>query len=70
MAVKDLVTGHRDHAIVVEAERGEHAALSGYEDAVNGMLSPTVREVIERQLLELKQANERVRALDTANQNA
>jgi uncharacterized protein (TIGR02284 family) len=69
MAVKDVVTGHRDHAIVVEAERGEHAALAAYEDAVNGMLSPTVRDVIERQLGELKQANDRVRALDTANQN-
>jgi dihydroorotate dehydrogenase (fumarate) len=38
IGLKGLVPGHHDHTIVTEAKRGEHAALSAYVDALNGML--------------------------------
>jgi uncharacterized protein (TIGR02284 family) len=49
MTVRDAVGGHEDAAIVREAERGERAALAAYDEAINGMLPPTARDVIERQ---------------------
>lgn len=64
MNLKGHVPGHHDHGIVTEAERGEHAALGAYEDALNGMLPPTVRELIEGQREAVEQAYGRIRALD------
>ena len=64
MGIKDLMSGHRDNATLVEAERGERLATAAYKDALEGMLSPTVREVIERQQAEVQQADERIRAFD------
>jgi uncharacterized protein (TIGR02284 family) len=64
MNVKGHVPGHHDHAIVTEAERGEHAALSAYEDALNGMLPPTVSSIIETQREAMQKTNDRIRALD------
>jgi len=49
MTIKDTMGVHDDAAIIREAERGERAALAAYEDALNGMLPPTARDVIERQ---------------------
>jgi uncharacterized protein (TIGR02284 family) len=64
MGIRDVVSGHRDHATISETERGEHVAVEAYDDALQGMLSPRVRDVIENQLAELRHAHERVRALD------
>lgn len=66
MNVKAHVPGHPDHAIVAEAERGEHAALGVYDEALNGMLPPTVSGLIEAQREELEKAHARIRALDHA----
>jgi len=57
---------HVDHTIVAEAARGEHAALSAYEEALNGMLPPTVTGLIEAQREELERAQEKLHALDHA----
>lgn len=64
MALKGLVPGHQDHAIVTEAERGEQAALNAYEEALAGMLPPTVTSLIEAQREAMKKANERIRSVD------
>ncbi len=48
MALKDRVT-HEDQAMVIEAERGERAALAAYTDALAGMLPPETRGVVESQ---------------------
>ena len=56
--------GHHDHAIVTEAERGEHAALDAYEDALSGMLPPTATGLIEVQQQAMQNAVERIRAVD------
>jgi uncharacterized protein (TIGR02284 family) len=62
--LKAHVPGHHDHAIVTEAERGEHAALDAYDDALKGMLPPTVTGIIEAQQQAMHDAVERIRAID------
>ena len=66
MSLKAHVPGHPDHAIVTEAERGEHAALVAYDEALSGMLPPTVTGLIEAQRDELEAAVGRIRAIDHA----
>jgi len=57
----------RDHvsAIVHEAERGEHFSLGVYRDALDGLLPPTVRDVVESQYQEIVTTGLRLRALET-----
>jgi uncharacterized protein (TIGR02284 family) len=64
MAFVDLVPGRHDHHIVTEAERGEQTALNAYEDALNGMLPPTVTDVIEAQREAMVAATDRIRSID------
>ena len=66
MSLKAHVPGHPDHAIVAEAERGEHAALAAYDEALSGMLPPTVTGLIEAQREEMEAAVGRIRAIDCA----
>jgi len=60
MTIKDALTGY-DEAIIREAERGENAALAAYKDALEGMLPPTARDLIERQYAEIRKAHDRIR---------
>jgi uncharacterized protein (TIGR02284 family) len=53
-------------AIVREAERGEHFSLDVYRDALQGMLPPTVREVVESQFAEIQSTGTRLRALESS----
>jgi hypothetical protein len=53
---------------VTEAERGEHAALNAYEEALNGMLPPTVTDLVEAQRDAIQDANERIRTVDTGHE--
>jgi uncharacterized protein (TIGR02284 family) len=62
--LKARVPGHQDHAIVTETARGEHAALDAYDDALHGMLPPTVTALIETQQEAMHSAGERIRAID------
>jgi uncharacterized protein (TIGR02284 family) len=62
--IKAHVPGHQDHAIITEAARGEHAALNAYEDALGGMLPPTVTSMIEAQQEAMQKAVDRIRSID------
>ena len=64
MVLRGLAAGDHDHAIVTEAERGEHAALHAYNDALHGMLPPTVTDLVEEQRDAIRTANERIRTVD------
>ena len=64
MGLKGLVPGHHDHMIVTEATRGEHAALDVYQEALNGMLPPTVIGLVEQQRDAMQKASDRIRAFD------
>ena len=53
-------------AIVHEAERGETFSRGVYEDALDGLLPPTARELVEHQYAELRRTAERLRELEVA----
>ncbi len=63
MALKDRLAPDHDHAILVEAERGERAALATYDDAINGMLPQDTRDVVETQKAGVQTAYDRLQAL-------
>jgi len=61
--LRSLVTGADEAAIVAECERGEDIAVQDYEDALNGELPAEVRTVVQRQSTQVKEAHDRVHAL-------
>jgi uncharacterized protein (TIGR02284 family) len=63
MGIRDAISRHDETAIITEAERGERAAVTAYEDAINGMLPPEARDVIERQFEAVRRSHSRVHEL-------
>ena len=63
MTVRDTVAPHDDAAIIREAERGERAALTAYQEALDGLLPPESRGLIESQCAQVEHA---LRRLDAA----
>ena len=51
-------------AAIQEAERGEHFSRGVYRDALESILPPTARELVEVQYAELRRTGERLRELD------
>ncbi len=65
IGLKSLVSGpHHDHAVVTEAERGDKHAIFAYQEALGGMLPPTVIDLIEQQRDAMRKDNERIRSVD------
>jgi uncharacterized protein (TIGR02284 family) len=64
MNLKGAVSPHHDEAVLGEAERGERFALHAYKEALEGMLPPTVSDVVERQYVSVRAAHARLAALD------
>jgi uncharacterized protein (TIGR02284 family) len=62
MSMRDALEGSHDDGILAEAVRGEHAAVAAYKDALNGMLPPTTRDVIEQQSAQVRTSHDRIRA--------
>jgi len=60
MTIKDRLTGHDAKAILREAERGEEAALAAYKAALERMLPPDTRDVIERQYEDVRHTHDRI----------
>ncbi|HEY6509653.1 MAG TPA: PA2169 family four-helix-bundle protein [Vicinamibacterales bacterium] len=65
MALKDRVA-HQDQAMVVEAEWGERTALAAYGEALDGMLPPEARAVVESQHAGIQAGLKRLHALAIA----
>jgi uncharacterized protein (TIGR02284 family) len=53
-------------AIVHEAERGESFSRDVYQDALDGILPPTARELVENQYAELQRTAVRLRDLEAS----
>ena len=64
IGLKSLVPNHHDHAVVTEAERGERRAIDAYNDALSGMLPPTVIDLVEQQRDAMTKDNDRIRSID------
>ena len=64
MNLKGTVSRHHDEALLWEAERGERAAMHAYQEALEGMLPPTVSDLVERQHQAIRAAHARIVSLD------
>ncbi len=64
MLMKEWLPGAHDHKFIAEAERGEQFALDAYEEALSGMLPPTVTSLVEAQREAIGRATEQVRTYD------
>ena len=63
VAVKGVLAGYTDKAILEETERGEDTALASYRKALDKGLPPDVRAVVERQYEGVKRNHLQVRTL-------
>jgi len=66
--IKSAITGHDDHAILEECERGEDVAIKSYRNALDKVLPPEVRSVVERQYQGVLRNHDQVRALRDQSQ--
>jgi uncharacterized protein (TIGR02284 family) len=64
MNVKGAVSRHHDEVVLGEAEHGERVAMHAYQEALDGMLPPTVRDLVEEQHAAVRGAHARIAALD------
>jgi uncharacterized protein (TIGR02284 family) len=53
-------------AVVHEAERGENFSRGVYQDALDSILPPTARELVENQYVELQKTAARLRELEVS----
>jgi len=63
IGLKSAVTGDSDHGILEEAERGEDAAVKNYRDALNKKLPANLEAIVARQLKEIQQTHNAVKAV-------
>lgn len=66
MDLRAAVTGGEESSILAECGRGETAALANYRAALAADLPANVRQVVERQFAEVKEAHNRISNLDRA----
>jgi uncharacterized protein (TIGR02284 family) len=65
--IKSTVTGEDEGAIISECERGEDSAVKNYKEALNENLPAGVRSIVERQYAQVKEAHDRIRAMEKAD---
>jgi len=63
MDLKAAFTGDNKHAILVEAERGEDAAVKNYREALGKELPSDIHDIVRTQLREINQTHDIVRQL-------
>lgn len=61
--IKATVTDQDDHAVLSECERGEDVALRSYRNALDKVLPPEVRSMVERQYQGVLRNHDQVKAL-------
>ena len=67
LTLRTVAPGNHDHAIVVEAERGERAALGAYDRALAGLLPLTVDWLVEAQREAVRKAHERIATFEASH---
>ena len=60
MEIKSALMRHDDHAMLVEVARGDTATMHSYEDAVDGMLPPDTRDLVEQQYERQREEHEQI----------
>ncbi len=64
--IKSTVTGEDEGAVISECERGEDSAVKNYTNALNENLPANVQSIVQRQFTQVKEAHDRIRALEKA----
>ena len=72
IALKGVLTGHSEHQILEETERGEDLSLKNYREALSHELPGELRSLVERQYQEVQAAHNRIKSLrdSTATQRS
>ena len=65
--IKSAVTGEDEGAVISECERGEDSAVRNYQDALKENLPAELQTTIQRQYTQVKEAHDRIRALEKAD---
>lgn len=65
--IKSTVTGEDEGAVISECERGEDSAVRNYQDALKENLPTELQTTIQRQYTQVKEAHDRIRALEKAD---
>jgi uncharacterized protein (TIGR02284 family) len=65
--IKSTVTGEDEGAVISECERGEDSAVRNYQDALKESLPADLQTTIQRQYAQVKEAHDRIRALEKAD---
>ena len=65
--IKSAVTGEDEGAVISECERGEDSAVHNYQDALKESLPADLQTTIQRQYTQVKEAHDRIRALEKAD---
>src|SRR5262245_54686053 len=61
--LKAALSGHDDHAILSEAERGEDVAKTAYENALKEILPTSAQTLVQQQAVKIRRAHDEVRAM-------
>jgi uncharacterized protein (TIGR02284 family) len=64
--LKSMVVGASEASIIAECERGEDVARKAYEEALQQDLPADVHAIVNRQFASIKEAHDRIRALEVA----
>ncbi len=64
LGLKAALTGADERAVLAECERGEDSALAAYRAALGVDMPASIRTAVERQFAEVKEARERIRAME------
>lgn len=61
--IKSAITGHDDLAVLEECERGEDVAKRSYSQALEKVLPPEIRAVVERQYQGVLRNHDQIKSL-------
>lgn len=70
IALKGALSGHSDHQILEETERGEDLSLKQYHEALASDVPPPLREILMRQMQSVEQGHVEMRTLRDASGKA
>lgn len=69
-AVKGMLAGFDDAALLEECQRGERSAMEAYGDALEQPLSEPLRSLVERQHAAVKRSHDCLRKLQRRNRHS
>ena len=63
IVLKGVLTGHNEHQILEETERGEDLSVKHYREALSKAMPPQLKSIVQRQYEEVQQAHDQIKTL-------